>query len=341
MANGDKLALAAVAGLAFISALSRKRRGAMNDVDPNDDEGELDDDGVAEQGYDEFRTDPFDSREGFPPISPISKENIRYKMWVQSEGYGSGRVSHAIDEEAIRLYIDDEDGESEHVYHALENEDYVYIPAPGVDIRSVMDVSIWGPHMRKALEIREIVLPKDYPSTRAGQVVDAVFFSEVEVSAAIFLDGSYGYLRSAHWLSQVLDYFDRDDNGAKAVIDMSTTVYQLLREGFYIEDVSGIDGDALRKAVRLFGHDENMLTAAVLSILLGDGILEPDNLKPSQVLHLLREVGKDALAQVREEFPQGFEFGASALGRPTVTIGGARIPFVLPKGSRSARRRSS
>jgi hypothetical protein len=332
MASGEKLALAAVAGLAFISALSRKRKGAMNDLDPDDDEGELDDDGVAEQGYDEFRTAPFDSSDGFPPISQISEGNIRYKMWVRSDGYGSGRVSHAIDEEAIRLYIDDEDGQSEDVYHALEHEDYVYIPAPGVDIRSVMDVSIWGPQMRKALKIREIVLPKDYPSTRAGQVVDAVFFN----------DGTYGYLRSAHWLSQVLDYFDQDDEkGPKAVIDMYTTVYQLLRERFYIEDTSGIDKDALRRAVRLFEHDENMLTAAVLSILLGDGILEPDNLKPSQVLHLLREVGKDALAQVREEFPQGFEFGASALGRPTVTIGGARIPFVLPKGSRSARRRSS
>lgn len=339
MASGDKLALAAVAGLAFISALSRKRRGAMNDADP--DEDELDDDGVAGQGYDEFRTAPFDSSDGFPPISQISEGNIRYKMWVQSDGYASGRVSHAIDEEAIRLYIDDEDGQSEGVYYALEHEDYVYIPAPGVDIRSVVDVSIWGPQMRKALEIREIVLPKDYPSTRAGQVVDAVFFNEVEVSAAIFLDGSYSYLRSAHWLSMILDYFDDSEKGSKAVIDMSTTVYQLLREGFYIEDVSGIDRDALRRAVRLFEHDTNMLTAAVLSILLGDDILEPDNLKPSQVLHLLREVGKDALAQVREEFPQGFEFGASALGRPTVTIGGARLPFVLPKGSRSARRRSS
>lgn len=340
MASGDKLALAAVAGLAFISALSRKRRGAMNDADP--DEGELDDDEVAGQGYDEFRTPPFDSSDGFPPISPISEGNIRYKMWVQSDGYASGRVSHAIDEEAIRLYIDDEDGQSESVYHALEYEDYVYIPAPGVDIRSVMDASgILGPQMKKALEIREIVLPKDYPGTRVGQVVDAVFFNEVEVSAAIFLDGSYSYLRSAHWLSMILDYFDDGEKGSKAVIDMSTRVYQLLREGFYIEDVSGIDRDALRRAVRLFDHDTNMLTAAVLSILLGDDILEPDNLKPSQVLHLLREVGKDPLAQVREEFPQGFEFGASALGRPTVTIGGARLPFVLPKGSRSARRRSS
>lgn len=340
MASGDKLALAAVAGLAFISALSRKQRGAMNDADP--DEDERDDNGVAGQGYDEFRTPPFDSRDGFPRISPISKEDIRYKMWVQSDGYASGRVSHAIDEEAIRLYIDDEDEQSESVYYALEHEDYVYIPAPGVDIRSVMDASgILGPQMKKALEIREIVLPKDYPSTRAGQVVDAVFFNEVEVSAAIFLDGSYSYLRSAHWLSMILDYFDDGEKGSKAVIDMSTTVYQLLRDGFYIEDVSGIDRDALRRAVRLFEHDTNMLTAAVLSILLGDEILEPDNLKPSQVLHLLREVGKDALAQVREEFPQGFEFGASALGRPTVTIGGARLPFVLPKGSRSARRRSS
>ena len=57
MASGDTLARAAVAGLAFISALSRKRRGAMNDADPDEDE-------------DEALVPPLAGEPNFPPPPP-------------------------------------------------------------------------------------------------------------------------------------------------------------------------------------------------------------------------------------------------------------------------------
>jgi len=337
MASGDKLALAAVAGLAFISALSRKRRGARNDADQDEDE---DDAGEAlEQGYHEHRTEPFSPDDGFPTIAPISADQIRYRMSTRPHSYTFGRVFHVIDEEAISLSRADEERDSEDVYNALEDEDYVYIPAPGVNIYSVLSM---GPKMKKAMEIREIVLPKDYPSTRAGQVVDAVFFNTDEVSAAIFLDGQYRYFgHSTHWLNMVIDYLDRADQAPRTVIDLLTTMYQLLNERGDLDSANSMNADALRRAVRLFEYDSNMLTAAVLSILLGEGLLDREDLKPARVLNLLREVGRDALAQVQEAFPEGFEPGVSPMGRPTVTMGGVRLPFVLPNGSRSTERRRS
>jgi hypothetical protein len=309
MVDGDKLALAAVAGLAFISSLSRKRRGAKNE------------------------TAPFDPDNGFPLIHQVSEDKTQYKMG-QPQNYDLGLPAHVIDEEAMQRF-EAEGGASEDVYNTLEHENYAYLPAPGVDVRSLLEEpGAVSPRVRKELEVQEIVLPKGYPSTRAGAVVDVIFFSSPSLCAAIFLDDHFVHFgKSTRWFNQILDYLDSTE-GPKAVIDVFTTMHRLLKRGVDLTWPDDSETSAnLRKAVDLFESNEGMLTTAVLSILLGEGELDRGDLNQAQVLSLLQGVGKDGLIKVRQAFPHGFEGGASALGRSTVTLGGVRLPFALTQSS--------
>ena len=241
MGSGDKLALAAMAGLAFISALSHKRRGAKNEAKP------------------------FDPLRGFPLIYPISEDKIKYGMGGKYD-YSLGPAAHVIDEDALQ-WFEDEGGETESVYGSLEHEDYVYIPTSNVDIRSLLErPGAVSRRVRKALEVREIVLPEEYPGTRA---VDVVFSNSARLSAAMFLDRSGVYLgQSAYWLRLVADYYETTGE-PWVVLDLFTTMHRMMNGG---GDLTWSDEaqDKLRQAVDLFGDNEDKLTAAVLSILIGE-----------------------------------------------------------------------
>lgn len=315
MANGDKLALAAVAGLAFISALSRKRRGAKNEAKP------------------------FDPLRGFPLIYPISEDKIKYGMGGRYD-YSLGPAAHVIDEDALQ-WFEDEGGETEGVYGSLEHEHYVYIPTSNVDIRSLLEEpGAVSKRVRKTLEVREIVLPEEYPGTRAGEAVDVVFFNSALLYAAMFLDRSGVYLgHSAYWLRFVADYYETDGEPG-VILDLFTTMHRMMNGGGNLT-WSDEAQEKLRQAVDLFGDNEDKLTAAVLSILIGEEELGRENLNQAQVLSLIKRIGKDGLLEVLMEFPHGFENSASALGRPMTTLGGVRVPFALAQGSRSKSQRSS
>jgi hypothetical protein len=312
MPSGDKLALGAMAALAAVAAMSQRRRQGS--------------------GY-ELKTLPFDPEEGLPTVGevPARIPSHRWRMIHEArymrpnEYVGATKV---IDSEAMDLWYEGKgEGSAEQFYWAIEDSvRFIYIPQDDEDTGEDE-----GGELGKALDRArfEFRIPSRFPSSRVGEVVDALKLDKEDLRIAMFLDeiDRPESISEDSWLTRFLwAHHDSEEYDSSRSVMMNMLWDLLNEEGKHSDwERPETDVDIIREAGRDEDDPENKLRLLFAAIESGD--IPPSHLDKDAVATFFSK-NKDALVEIIEDNPHIIETRA-VLGRPIPMLAGTRIDTLL------------
>jgi len=311
MSSGDKLALGAMAALAAVAAMSQRRRQGS--------------------GY-ELETAPFDPDEGFPTVGEVPSRipSHRWRMIHEARYMRPNEYvneTDVIDSEAMDLWYESKgEGSAEQFYWATEGGQYIYLPQED-EYTGEQEGGALGEALDRArFEFR---IPSRFPSSRAGEVVDALKLDKEDLRIAMFLDeiDRPESISEDSWLTRFLwaNHDAGEDDSARSVI--KNTLWDLLNGRGRDSDLErpDTDFDVIREAGRNEDDPENKLRLLIEAIDSGD--IPPSHLDKDAVATFFSK-NKDALVEIVEDNPHIIETRA-VLGRPIPMLAGTRIDTLL------------
>jgi hypothetical protein len=311
MSSGDKLALGAMAALAAVAAMSQRRRQGS--------------------GY-ELKTLPFDPEEGFPTVGevPARIPSHRWRMIREARYMRPNEyvlATDVIDSEAMDLWYESKgEGSAEQFYWATEDEQYIYLPQEDENTGEQEGGALGEALDRARFEFR---IPGNFPSSRAGEVVDALKLNVVDLRIAMFIDDidRPESISEDSWLTRFLwSQHDAEEHDSAQSV-MKNTLWDLLNGRGRNLDLAhpDTDFDIIRDAGRDEGDPEKKLLLLIAAIDSGD--IPPNHLDKDAVATFFSR-NRDALVEIVEDDPHIIETRA-VLGRPIPMLADTRIDTLL------------
>ena len=311
MPSGDKLALGAIAALAALSAISKGRKQGS--------------------GY-ELETVPFDPDKGLPAVGEVPHRIPSHKWRMIREARAMRRNEYVrgtdvIDSEAMDLWYESTgEGSAEQFYWATDGVKYIYIPQEGENTGENE-----GGALGEALEDArfEFRIPGNYPSSRAGEVVDGLMLDTDKLKLAMFIDDidRPESISEDSWLTRFLWGVHDAEGYDSARSVLLNTLWEFLNGRGRDLDLEhpDTDFDVIREAGRDEGDPENKLRLLIAAIDSGD--ILPGHLDKDAVATLFSK-SRDALVEVIEDDPHVIET-RTVLGRPIPMLANTRIDTLL------------
>lgn len=311
MSSGDKLALGAMAALAAVAAMSQRRRQGS--------------------GY-ELETLPFDPEGGLPTVGEVPDRipSHRWRMIREARHMRPNeyvRATGVIDSEAMDLWYESTgEGSAEQFYWATEDEQLIYLPQEDENTGEQEGGALGEALDRTRFEFR---IPGSFPSSRAGEVVDALKLNVGDLRRAMFIDDidRPDSISEDSWLTKFL-WSQHDADGYDSARDvMKNTLWDLLNgRGRDLDlEFPETDFDDIREAGQDEADPENKLRLLIAAI--GSGDILPGHLDKNAVATFFSK-NRDALVEIVQDDPHVIQTRA-VLGRAIPMLADTRIDTLL------------